>query len=786
MRAAARSFGPHRPDRRPGPTTAARRGGLSAAASAALWVLLALTTVVVPGVGTAAVPHATSPADLSGRHGGTAGPLPNFVVTRVYYNSSIDGFNLSYSEVLPTNYAANRSYPLAVELHGLLTGESTPIPGGYSTNVTNSTATAAAASGFILILPNTRTGDGWYLDSPYTGPQAQDVLDAITHERALRSVGPVYVFGVSMGATGALALALHHPSLFTGAGAIAGFSDPFMLLEWAQSALHDAALVSAILAPTNGSWPNATPVALSLFDWLSALRLDPADASDLHLYFASGAADSVATNNAGWWSYQQANSTLLDETCWSVLALAEPGNCTRPLAALAAATPGAYAFRYVFEPNGPHEYTLLNATDMFRYFLGKVPSGTYWGSWPTPSPVAPPTPLVTVVTQPWSCGTVGVDGIPLPSGSTVRADRAVHPIAFTACPGFQLTGVRTVGAVTFAAASSELNVTGSGAVVATFSVPQYFVNVSTALGCPSIYWNGSVVPNGTGLVVPAGWYIASASPCGFATFSGWNVSGGVTVEHASSLDTEVSVHGNGTIHAVYRVPTSSNAPKAAIDLLVSPPGCGPVVLNGTAYPNGTVVDLNLGSYGLVAASCPGYAFQGWVATPPGARVGEAAVASTTLVVAGDGSVTAVYTPPPPPNPVYTVTVGVAPPVCGPVVEVGAAWYPNGSALNLPAGDYALAAGSCAGYQFGSWSTGSSVWLAPAGSGARTLVVGGNGTVSATYTQLPVTVVTPPAATNPTVTAPPPSWAWVGIGISLGAAAMGGVVIWIWARRSRAL
>lgn len=770
------------------PAEASRRTGpfrrVPSAAVAALAIVV-LALLMAPGVGSAASRSLGGQATGAPRPSGAAGTVPSFVVNRVYYTSTFDGLNLSYSEILPTNYSANRTYPLAVELHGLTLGQSTPMIGGYVTPVVNTTAAAAAANGIILIILNTRTGDGWFVNSPYTGPQQQDVLDAITHERAVRSIGSVYVFGESMGAIGALSVALHDRTAFAGVGAIAGASDQFMLLDWAQSVLHDSSLVSAILAPTNGSWPNATSAARSIFDWLSVLRFDPDNASGLRVYVASGAADTVATNNPELWPYEQANSTLLDVTCWSALAVGEPGNCTRPLAALAALDPTGFAFRYLFEPNGPHEYTLLNATDMFRFFLGQVPTGTYWGSWPAPTPVAPPVPLVTVATQPWNCGTVGIDGIPRPSGTTVRTSASVHPVTFTSCPGYGLTAVRTTGAVAYNASTAQLTVNGSGAVVAYFDVPHFQVNVSTSLGCPTIDWNGTVVPNGTSLVVPAGWFIAGAASCGFATFSEWNTTGGVSVEHTSNLETEVSVRGNGSLRAVYSVPTSSDAPKAAITLVVTPPSCGPVVVNGTAYPNGTVVDLNLGSYSVVASSCAGYSFAGWIASAPGARVANAPAAVTTLYVTGDGSVTALYTPPSPGNPVYSVTVGITPAGCGAVVQLGTPWFTNGSTVLLAPGNYTIAAGSCTGYVFRSWSTSGGVWLAPPGNGLRTLIVSGNGFLNSTFDEVAPVVVPPtPVATSAPAEAPPPSWAWIGIGVALGAAAMGGVVIWIYARRSR--
>ena len=76
--------------------------------------------------------------------------------------------------------------------------------GGYPTAVNLTTVQVAIQDGFLLILPNTRTGAGWYSDSAYTGPQEQDILDAIDHEQQLRSVGALYLYGFSMGSIGAV------------------------------------------------------------------------------------------------------------------------------------------------------------------------------------------------------------------------------------------------------------------------------------------------------------------------------------------------------------------------------------------------------------------------------------------------------------------------------------------------------------------------------------------------------------------------------------------------------
>jgi pimeloyl-ACP methyl ester carboxylesterase len=677
-------------------------------------VLLGAPTVITgPGPAAAALdlrPALSEPAQ------------ENFSLGTVDYNSSVDGFPLSYSEILPLNYSPSETYPLAIELHGVSTSQSTAMPGGYPTPVVNTTADAAVAAGFIEIVPNTRTGDGYYVDSKYDGPQAQDILDAIAHERSIRHIGKLYLFGFSMGSMGALSIGLNHPGMFAGLGAIAAFSDDFEL-EARVTSLGNTGLEDAGLLPTGGLWPNSSAYALGIFEELSPLRFHPQNASGLPIWLAGGGDDVFATNNPALWPYEQANDSVLDSTCLVASSVGEPANCTVPLAALRAEDPADYSYRYVFEPNGIHDYDLLNATDMFAYFDGQAPPGEYWGSFPDPTLLPEPIPLVTVVAEPAGCGSIALNGTPVPSLETIPVAPGYAPVVLTPCPGTAVGTLVTGGAVSYDPSNRSLWVLGSGSLVVTFSFPEVPVAFPTGDGCGSVLLGGSPVPPNATLEIGPGSYLVSADPCSGYHFLRWGSGGGVSVADPDLIATEINVTGNGTVTVEFALNATPPA-EVAVTLTVSPASCGPMLFNGTAEVSGTVVQVPVGAYHVGALACGEFAFVGWDLT------GDVTLSSPTpftiATIQSAGGLTALYEPLGGAG--VSVDVSVVPAACGAAVGVGPAFYPNGSTLSLPAGDYAISAGPCVGYVFDGWSTQGGVTV----SGTE-LDVETNGTLVATFT-----------------------------------------------------
>ncbi len=355
-----------------------------------LWIVTAVLVIPVsPGV-FGAVP---SPA---------AAP-PTF--TTVSYPSSVDGWSLSFAEFLPSGFQPARTYPLAVYLHGMMATGARWAEGGVPSDllgmmsrpdsqgaVARGLVANASASGFILIVLNTRTGAGFYANTPCGGPQAQDVMDAIALERAVRHVGPVFLIGFSMGSIGALSLAAEHPGTFRGIAIAGTNTDRFAGHAWREYAASlgaswAAPSIAVSLQSTCGIGPgqgNATVDAI--FVAQSVARLHPQALAGTRIWVAAGGYDNRVPNNARTFAFLQVNNTFVNSTCLTFYS--EPANCTTTFWSLHTQHPGAYAFRYVYERTAGHSIAQFSPSDIFAWFRGQVPWGFYT------SPTVPPTVFV--------------------------------------------------------------------------------------------------------------------------------------------------------------------------------------------------------------------------------------------------------------------------------------------------------------------------------------------------------------------------------------------------------
>lgn len=321
------------------------------------------------------------------------------------YASSVDGWNLSYEEFLPVAFNPHATYPLVVYLHGMQPTGSKWVSGGVVSDLIsllNSTTPGgttlqglvanASADGYLLIAPNTRTGDGFYQNTPCGGPQEQDILDAIIHEVKGRHVSSVYLIGFSMGADGALILAGHHPKLFSGI-AVAGtptdrFAGYAYRLQaqaqgqgWANLSLFAETTGTCETGPGQG---NATTDAVYAYG--SVARLNPQNFSGIPIWVAAGGIDGRVPTNFNIFPYSQVNSTFVNSTC-RVFG-GEPANCTTTFWSLHNSTPNLFRFRYVYEPLAAHTPAQLDPVDIFAWFAGKKAWGFYT------SATVPPVKLV--------------------------------------------------------------------------------------------------------------------------------------------------------------------------------------------------------------------------------------------------------------------------------------------------------------------------------------------------------------------------------------------------------
>lgn len=134
---------------------------------------------------------------------------------RLGYRDEIDGSVQFCRAYLPTDYAANRQWPLVLALHGY-NPANPPLHRWWSIDQRHSDI--ADRKGVIYIEPHGR-GNAQYL-----GLGQQDVLRCLEHAKARFSVDEdrVYLTGESMGGHGTWAIASRNPQLFAAAAPVYG------------------------------------------------------------------------------------------------------------------------------------------------------------------------------------------------------------------------------------------------------------------------------------------------------------------------------------------------------------------------------------------------------------------------------------------------------------------------------------------------------------------------------------------------------------------------------------
>ena len=365
-----------------------------AVASSARLIGSALVVVLLVVAGFAALyeldPGAFGPKTAPGGAGNNPNGTVNSTEAVINYTSSVDGHPLSYILWYPAHYTASGTYPFLLFLHGVegtnLCDNVPSFQGGASM------IDAATGAGWVVGSLCTRVTDGWFVNSPNTGPEESDVLDAIAHEKNLTHVSAVYLVGMSMGSDGALSIATNHPSLFAGVGAVAACPDNFQENAYylhAHGTLVPGFAQVAGVAPA--TLPAAGSVGAGLEYHLSAFRFYPQNLSAVKIYVVAGGDDQTCVNSAAFWPWLQANDTVLTSSCNVASSASEPASCSTPISTLAADHAGQYECRYVYEATAPHTFDQLNGTDLIGFFEGQLASGTYVapiGGMPSPDPSA--------------------------------------------------------------------------------------------------------------------------------------------------------------------------------------------------------------------------------------------------------------------------------------------------------------------------------------------------------------------------------------------------------------
>ena len=357
-----------------------RRSGGRSARSAAVSVTLVLAFVVSSlSLGGGSVgPRSGRAADLPGSQLPEAAPPPT---NNISFASSVDQFPLSYYEWLPAGYSDSATYPIAVFLHGVGT-QSAWVRGGVGglVDITPSLADNASAYGFILLALNTRSSDGFYVDSPCGGPQQQDVLDAIAHESSLRHVGSVFLIGFSMGSLGSFSIAGHHLIPIAGVATAGSISDIYETIAFNRVTRSDPAGLYYAMC---GGYPSPSNASVGrVWTYLSVLRFHPQNFSGIPLFVTGGGNDERAPNNFALWPYANVNSTFVNSTCAVASALGEPPNCTTTLHDLSPGGTAPYRWLDLYEPAAPHSTNQLPGSAVFSFFLDRISGGYYVSSYP--------------------------------------------------------------------------------------------------------------------------------------------------------------------------------------------------------------------------------------------------------------------------------------------------------------------------------------------------------------------------------------------------------------------
>lgn len=329
-------------------------------------------------------------SSVGGRGPGSNGTV-NATEAVVDYTSSVDGHALSYAVWYPPGYSPSGSYAFLLFLHGVESTNACDNVPSYAGGA--SMIDAANGAEWIVGSLCTRVTDGWYVNSPSTGPEETDVLDAIAHEKTLTHVTAVYLVGMSMGSDGALSIATNHPSLFAGVGAVAACPDNY---EENDYYLHAHGTLVPGFAQVAGTGPAQVPAAGSVgagMEYhLSAFRFYPQNLSAVRIYVVAGGDDQTCVNSADFWPWLQANDTVLTSSCLVAATASEPAGCSTPIAGLAAGHPGEFLCRFVYEPTAPHTFDQLNGADLVAFFQGSVGTGSYTaslGGAPSPNPSVP-------------------------------------------------------------------------------------------------------------------------------------------------------------------------------------------------------------------------------------------------------------------------------------------------------------------------------------------------------------------------------------------------------------
>jgi hypothetical protein len=335
--------------------------------------------------------------------------------------------------------------------------------------------------------------------------------------------------------------------------------------------------------------------------------------------------------------------------------------------------------------------------------------------------------IITVQTDPKTCGTVMVDGTSYTNGqSFVVLNNSTHSIDPIPCAGYALLGVGVTGGLTLA--GNIVTANGSGDILVSFSngsFPAFVGFETTPAYCGSIGFNGGVYEDTNSTKVAKGTVASlSATPCAGEGFLRWLGYNGVTI-----VGNTAYVNDSGSIQAVFTELVN-------IYIHTDPTNCGSIVLNGVAYPDGSTPAFPIGQVLTLSADpCPGYHLS--VYNQVGITLQNN---DTELQVNDPGALSALFSPV-----TYGVTTVIDPANCAVVLLNGLPTI-NGSTQQFGQGVYPLVIRPCQGDEVAQVILSGGVAIV-GNVGDQVVYVNGSGTITILLGAVPpqLTLSVPPTA-----------------------------------------
>lgn len=308
------------------------------------------------------------------------------------------------------------------------------------------------------------------------------------------------------------------------------------------------------------------------------------------------------------------------------------------------------------------------------------------------------------------------------------------PVIFVAGTGGALSGttmqsVAHGGSSTAVTAIPDTNYlftkwTGANGFTTTTDNPLTVSNVTSSLTVTANFVKGevpklnlkmAVTPDGSGSTSPSGTVqvdagastTITATPAGGFAFVGWTSTSEATIDNTGVSSTTVKLTADATVTANFA--DVSNVP---LTMAVSPEN------SGSVRPSATTIVKSGSATQISATPATGWVFAGWTATDK-AAVGDASVASTTVVLTGAATVTAKF------SDTCDLSMAVSPAGSGGTDPESAARIKPGVATSIIARPNV-------GYKFQRWSVEGSVTIEDESSALTMVTLSGNATVSANF------------------------------------------------------